>query len=286
MIDLHTHSRISDGSYTVEELIRSAASIGLTHLALTDHDTTAGTEQAMKLSEQHGLHVLPGIEISAFDYKRGRRAHILGLMIKPGHSSLERLCAPLREARHEASRRMVQLLIAAGYPLEWERIEQRASGGTGVYKQHIMLELIELGLEQRIYGPLYKALFSRGGGDVPPGVAYVPLQYIDSFDAIAAIREAGGIPIIAHPGQYDSFDAIPEWVEAGLQGIEVYHPLHGSKEVERSKAIAEQFGLISTGGSDFHGHWGDRWVELGSFNPGMGAIVELERRKAMIQEQV
>lgn len=278
MIDLHCHTNISDNSMTIDEVVALAARNGVTHLAITDHDTTMGLEYAANVGQQLGVKIVPGIEISAYDFKRGCRAHILGLYVQPGHRSLSELCDPILKRRHEACRDMAQAVIGAGYEITWEQVERYAAGGTGVYKQHIMHALLDNGYSGTIYGDLYRKLFSRGGNGVEPGVAYIPVQYLDAFDAIRAVREAGGVPVIAHPKQYGNFEAIPEWVEAGLAGIEVRHPSHDAEAEEAARALAERYGLIMTGGSDFHGFYGetDRFT-LGGKSPGIEAIHALER---------
>lgn len=284
MIDLHCHTNISDNSYTTEEVIKLAKGNGVTHLAITDHDTTKGLELAITLGEKYGVEIIPGIEISAFDYQRNKRAHILGFYVTPGNQAIRSLCDPMLARRHEASYEMVERLIAAGYVISWEQVQDYAKAGTGVYKQHIMHALLDGGYTDRIYGDLYKKLFSRGEGGEPPGIAYLPIEYIDVLDAIAAIKEAGGIPVLAHPGQFDNFAAVPEWVEIGLEGIEVRHPLHEEQEEEQAAKLAEQFRLIKTGGSDFHGFYGEMNVEIGSKSMGIACIEALKQRKAEKKE--
>lgn len=279
MIDLHCHTNISDNSFTTEEVIRLAKQQGVTHLAITDHDTTVGLEEAIQIGEEQGVEIIPGIEISAFDYDRGVRAHILGLYVTPGHKALERLCAPLREKRQQTSYEMVKRLTEAGYLITWEEVEKYAEGGTGVYKQHIMHALLEKGYTETIYGDLYKQLFSRGGEGVEPGIAFVPLQYIDAVDAIRAIQKAGGVAVLAHPGQFNNFDAVPEWLEAGLGGIEVKHPLHSEEDMAKAAALAKQFHLVQTGGSDFHGFYGDAGSTIGMITVGIESLEQLKELK-------
>jgi len=132
-------------------------------------------------------------------------------------------------------------------------------------------------------------LFSRGTSLYPQGIAYVPIQYIDVFDAIRVIREAGGIPVLAHPGQFNNFEAVAGWAAAGLEGIEVKQPLHNEEYEMRARGLAERYGLVQTGGSDFHGFYGDSGAELGSKNIGMAHFEELKKRKAQLgrkKEQV
>lgn len=279
MIDLHVHTKISDNSLTAEEVIKLAKSKGISHLAITDHDTTQGLEEAIARSVQIGVGIIPGIEISAYDVLRNKRAHILGLDIEPGHPALEALCSPMLKSRNEASFKMVQRIIALGYDLDWEEVQKHAEGGTGVFKQHIMHALLDHGYCDRIYGDLYQTLFHRGNSTQPQGLAYIPLEYVDAAAAIQAVREAGGIPVLAHPGQFDNFEAIDKWVKQGLEGIEVYHPSHRPEDIQISLAYAKEYNLMITGGSDFHGFYGDLPVELGCPELDASCLVELFRRK-------
>ncbi|MCX7709151.1 MAG: PHP domain-containing protein [Clostridia bacterium] len=279
MIDLHVHTKISDSSLTALETLKMAKVKGITHVAITDHDTTMGLKEAVNLGKELGVHVIPGIEISAYDYRRNKRTHILGLCIEPGHPALESLCKPLVDARCQASYEMVRRIIEAGYNIQWETVEKFAEGGTGVYKQHIMHALLEKGYCHSIYGDLYKKLFRRGDRPDTQGIAFLPIEYIDAKKAIKAVREAGGIAVLAHPGQLDNYDAIEEWVQLGLEGIEAFHDSHSEEEIENAWEYAERFNLIVTGGSDFHGFYGERPTELGCKELDIESVDALLERK-------
>jgi len=278
-VELHCHTNISDCPLSIEEIMELAIEQGVTHLAVTNHDTTKGLEEAVDAGKRYGIEVIPGIEISGFDFKRGRRVHILGYFIEPGHLEIETNCQPLVNKRHSASEEMVKRLMAAGYEITWERCLEIAHGGTGVYKQHIMHALIEAGYTDSIYGPLYKKLFNRGHNGEKPGIAFIPMEYMDAKKAVETIRLAEGVPVLAHPGQYGNFDMVPELVEAGLQGIEVWHPLHDEIHEEQAKQLASKYDLIMTGGSDFHGEYGEQPVQLGCNCPGMDTIEALKSEK-------
>jgi len=278
MIDLHVHTKISDNSLSASEVISLAKGKGITHLAITDHDTTKGLQEAIILGQEIGVDIVPGIEISAYDFQRNKRAHILGLYIEPGHSSLDLLCTALVQNRNQASYEMVRKIIASGYNISWEDV-QKYEGGTGVFKQHIMHALLDKGYCESIYGDLYKKLFRRESSSESQGIAYIRLEYIDARDAILAVREAGGIPVFAHPGQLNNFEAIDEWVELGLEGIEVFHPSHTEDDRQTSKKYAQKHNLIMTGGSDFHGFYGEKPVELGCLELDEECIYDLLSRK-------
>ncbi|MCM3785195.1 PHP domain-containing protein [Neobacillus mesonae] len=278
-VELHCHTRISDGSCSFEEVLELADQEAVTCLAITNHDTTSGLQDMVIRGKEKGIDIIPGIEISAYDSTRERRVHILGYEIEPGDSGIAELCNPLIERRHVGCRRAVMLLASNGYNITWEQVLKYAKGGTGVYKQHIMHALIDEGYTDSIYGELYKTLFSRGKDEEAPGLAYMPMEYVSAKDAVNVILQAGGVPVLAHPGQYDSFDIVPELVSYGLQGIEVLHPLHGPDDEKRAAALAEEYDLFMTGGSDFHGFYGEKEVLLGSKSPAMNAVEAIRERK-------
>ncbi|MDQ0232740.1 PHP domain-containing protein [Metabacillus malikii] len=284
-IELHCHTNISDCPLSTEEVILLAKQENVSHLALTNHDTTKGLLEAIEIGKTHNVDIIPGIEISGYDFERNRRVHILGYWIEPGHHAIDSVCLPLIEQRHNASMEMVERIIAAGYTITWERCLEIAGSGTGVFKQHIMQALIEAGYTDTIYGPLYKKLFNRGQNGEPPGIAFIPMTYIDAKQAVQVIREAGGVPVLAHPGQYGNFEKVPELVVAGLQGIEVWHPLHNTEHEENAKSLAETYNLVKTGGSDFHGAYGEKPVRLGSKSPGLEVLDQLRARRSQIQNQ-
>ncbi len=278
-VELHCHTNISDCPLSIEEVISLAIQEDVTHLAITNHDTTLGLQHAIEVGKSNGIEIIPGIEVSGYDFERGRRVHILGYYIEPGHEAIEFICQPLIIQRHMASKEMVERIIDAGYDITWERCLEIAQGGTGVFKQHIMQALIEANYTDSIYGDLYKKLFNRGQSGEEPGIAFIPMKYIDAKVAIQIIRDAGGVPVLAHPGQYGNFEMVPELVEAGLQGIEVWHPLHHEEHEERAKMLADTYNLIKTGGSDFHGAYGEKRVRLGSKSPGAETLVDILRLK-------
>lgn len=274
-VEFHCHTNISDCPLSIEEVMKLALEENVSHLAVTNHDTTKGLEEAIEVGKKFGVEVIPGIEVSCYDFERERRVHILGYFIEPGHTAIEEVCGPLVEQRHEASKEMVQRLIEGGYNISWERCLEIAHGGTGVYKQHIMQALIEKEYTDSIYGPLYQKLFNRK----PPGMAFIPMKYIDAKEAVRMIRRAGGVPVLAHPGQYGNFELVPDLVEVGLEGMEVWHPLHNEEHEEQAKELAREFDLVMTGGSDFHGVYGEKPVRIGSKSPGLETLHALKLRK-------
>lgn len=256
--DLHIHTTVSDSDYNIEEVILKAVKSGVTHMAITDHDTTLGGEKAIALGKKHGVKVVSGIEVSAYDEKRDTKVHILGYNLRGG--SVKKLCEPLLKQRHSTSIKMHEIIVKQGYGISWKEVMEYA-GDTGVFKQHIMLALIKKGYTDRIYGDLYKRLF-KGDGE-----ANIPLTYPTALDIVRAIKRDGGVAVIAHPAQLGNEDLIPELKEVGLDGIEVYHPDHSEAQVDNLLKIAQINNLLVSGGSDFHGNMGQGKVDLGAYGP-------------------
>ena len=281
IIDLHCHTNFSDSSMSIADIIKKAKERRVVYLAITDHDTTLGIKEALDLGKKLGVNIVSGIEISAYDFKRNKRVHILGYYMKPDHNAIKEICEPLVKSRNEASKKMLEILIQRGYKITWNQVCKFA-GYTGVFKQHIMCALKESGYCSDIYGELYRKLFLRGGKDFF-GLSYVPVKYVDVVEAIKAINSSGGVAVLAHPGQFDNFDAIPSFVKAGLAGIEVKHPCHDKDKEERAMRFCYQFELIATGGSDFHGSYTNHNFGLGSKSPLLEALLKLKEKAGFLK---
>lgn len=260
MIDLHCHTNVSDNNMSIYEVIKSAKEKGISYLGITDHDTTMGLKEAIQIGRELGIVIIPGIEISAYDYENEKRVHILGYYMEIDSPYIKELCDPLIRQRHEVSIQMIEIINKNGYDITVEEVE-RYAGKTGIFKQHIMHCLKDKGYTDAIYSSLYKELFKRGKD---AGIAYIPLKYVDYKEAIKAVKLSGGIPVIAHIGQFDNFNIIENMMEEGLMGIEVKHPDHDEKKEEKALAYAKKYNLLITGGSDFHGNYSNHDYNLGS----------------------
>ena len=214
--DLHCHTKISDGSIGIDELIHLAKRLHIATLALTDHDTFAGVTRAQIVGKREGVEVIPGAEFSTIDSKSGKRVHILCYYCEK-QDRLEGLCKKTGESRRKAGLQMIQKVMRY-YPITPDMVAKRAQGSTNLYKTHIMRVLMDCGYATQVYGDLYHKLFSR-----KEGIAYVPVSYPDVRDVIAQIHDARGIAVMAHPGLYDGFDLIDELAACGLDGLEVWH---------------------------------------------------------------
>lgn len=256
--DLHCHTKLSDGSVGIEELISIAKKSNLDCIAITDHDTLAGTVRGKVIGERQGLKVIPGVELSSFDYKRGRKVHIL-CYLSDTPNRLEGLCKRTSMERKKAGQIMIMKAMQK-FPLSAEHIMKCASGSTNLYKQHIMHALMDIGYTTTVFGELYQQLFNKNS----PDCISTPVKYPDVYEVMDSIHEAGGIAVMAHPAEYDSFDLIEELVPAGLDGVEVWHPRASEEDRERILAIAKQHDLLTTGGTDFHGMYNSRPLPLGT----------------------
>ncbi|MDR0315248.1 MAG: PHP domain-containing protein [Oscillospiraceae bacterium] len=257
--DLHCHTRLSDGSLGIEDLIILAKNIGIGTIAITDHDSLAATVRGKIIGERHEVNVIPGVEISAFDYESKKKVHLLSYL-NEYPDRLEGLCRKNSLERRKAGQMMV-IKAAQRFPITPEFVLKCAAGSTNIYKQHIMHALMEGGFTTEIFGDLFYELFDEKN---PENISVSP-KYPDAFDVLRAIHEAGGIAVLAHPGFYDNFDVLPSLIEKGLDGVEVWHPENSEQQADELIRIADENGLLMTGGSDFHGMYGAHKGTLGAF---------------------
>ena len=254
--DLHCHTKISDGSLGIEDLISIAKRRNLSAIAVTDHDTTAGATRAVIIGKRQEIQVIHGVEISTMDHARGRKAHLLCYLCDYP-DRLEGLCHRIGENRRAAGMEMVRKVMRY-YPITPELVVKCATGSTNIYKQHIMHALMDAGYTDSLYGDLFKKLFGKDGS------AVVPIEYPDTRDVLTAIHEAGGIAVLAHTHIYESEELLEELVSLGLDGVEVWHPYHSEDQQAALAEFAEQHKLLMTGGSDFHGMYSRTARALGS----------------------
>jgi len=248
MVDLHLHSTFSDGSYTPEELVDCAEDIGLTAIALTDHDTTKGFERFSEAGQDCAVETIPGVEISA-DYHYGTM-HILGYYIDVKNTDLCTHLDWIRDGRDARNQEILLKLIELGVHITWNEVLQHA-GEDIVGRPHFAKLLVEKG-----YVDDGQEAFSRYLAKGKP--AYVNRRRLAPEACIELIRNAGGIPVLAHPITLNMKPAafrrlVRQLAEVGLKGVEVIYPAH-SKELQKIyMKMIEKFNLIATGGSDFHG---------------------------------
>lgn len=250
--DLHVHTDISDSSCSLQETIKLAKENGITHLGITNHDTVRGLREAMEEGMKEGIIIIPGVEISAFDFDRGKKVHILGYNFNLESENIKKLCDPLLKRRHNNSLKKIFELRSNGYRLDMEKISKRSKNSEIIYKQHIMAELVVSGYTEEKYSELYTEFFKN------KGIYSKDIKYADVHQAVRAIKADGGIAVLAHPGQLDSYNLIESLLVDGLDGIEINHEAHTEEDIHRILEYCEKYSLITTGGSDFHGSYGSK----------------------------
>lgn len=245
-IDLHVHTTASDSTASPAEAVRLAKEAELSAIAITDHDTVSGYAEAAEAGKKYGVEVIPGIEIST---KYGRAVHILGYYIDPDSDKLAPVLEWVVHDRDERNRKMAELMAADGLPVSYEEMHRRF--GAVIGRPHFAEVLVELGLAKDI-----RDAFDRY---VEKGQKYyLPRNFLSIERSIEIIREAGGVPVLAHPFQYKLDDAglrelIEHCMESGLQGMECRYSGYSVEQSKYLCRLAEEYGLIKTGGSDFHG---------------------------------
>jgi len=270
-IDLHVHTNVSDGAYGIEKTLKMARESGITHIAITNHDTVEELAEAVAIGIKLGMEVIPGIEISAQDSETGKAVHILGYNFMLGAKHIKQLCTSTLRKQQEKALWQIDSLINHGYKIDKMSINIKRQGRT-IYKQHIMEELILNGYTDKIYSDLYEKLFKGQGICVGKG----GIDYPDAVQVVKAIRADGGIAVLAHPGAQDSLHLVKGLLEAGLNGIELVHNKNNDEVKEKIIELAQQYGLLMTGGSDFHGKY-DIVQEFGSYLCPEGAFACLEK---------
>lgn len=272
--DLHCHTRLSDGSLGIEEIIALAKGRGVETIAITDHDCLAGTVRAKIIGERNGIRVIPGVEISATDTETGRYAHIL-CYLPEFPDRLEGVCHKNTALRKRTSQYMM-IKAAQRYPVTGEIMRRCASGSTTMCKQHIMHALMECGITATIYGDVYDELFSPESETN----ILVKTAFPSAEEIVEIIHAAGGIAVLAHPALYDSFDLLERLTAAGLDGVEVWHPTADDETVARLMTYAKKNKLLMTGGSDFHGMYNKTALSIGSYMTPKTQLNELLGYKA------
>jgi 3',5'-nucleoside bisphosphate phosphatase len=269
--DLHSHSTASDGTGPPADVMRRARAAGLDVIALTDHDTVAGLEEA-RLALPPGLALLPGMELSC--RLEGHSVHLLGYLFDPGHQELAAECARIRESRLHRAQAMVERLAELGAPVTWDQV--RALAGDGVVgRPHIARALVQAGVidtPEQAFGPDWIG---------PGGRAHVTRYALDPVRAIGLVRAAGGVTVLAHPrggtrGWMIPDDVIAGLAAAGLHGIEVWHPDQDQRARQELQALAATLGLVASGGSDDHG-------ELTGYRIGSDTIAAQEYERLVSQ---
>lgn len=246
LADLHVHTKASDGLFSAEEVCQMALKAGLSAIAITDHDTLEGVKSLER--PVPGLQVMTGVEIST--EWRGGDVHILGYNFNENHGLLQETLREFQEERKRRITKMVNKLVSLGYDISEEEVAINAKGDS-IGRPHVAQALVAKGYFKDV-NSAFEQLLERGGP------AYVPREKTSPQKGIEAILSSGGVPVLAHPGLIENFsDLIGELVPLGLKGVEVYYPLHSDNFVAWMLKTTKNYGLLATGGSDFHGFRGD-----------------------------
>ena len=240
--DLHTHTYYSDGYNSPERLLEKANSKGIKTLSITDHDNVNGIFEAIEFAKKFEIEIIPGVEIST-DI-RDSEVHILGYFVDPKNDDLQHYLSFFREERHKRAIRMVKKLNTLGLEITIEDVMVFAKN-SAVGRPHIAQALLAKGQVKSFFEAFYKFI----GNHAP---AYERKVHLSPQSAFKIISDAGGLSFIAHPGNMPEI-LIKELIDAGVDGIEVIHPSHSPEQVRFYRGIVNEYFLLESGGSDFHG---------------------------------
>jgi len=241
--DLHIHTIASDGTYTPRQALEEARRVGLTAIAVTDHDSVESLADVISLSPEYGIEVIAGIEISV--ELDETEMHLLGYFIDYQDNRLLAQLSELRKIRAERAEKMLLKLEQMGFPLDMETsLPGQMTGSIG--RLHIAHGLLRSGY----IGSIHEAFKKYIGNDGP---AYIPKLKLGKEEAMEMILRSGGVPVLAHPGQLDRDDLIPELIDLGLAGLEAFYPSHSRFQTNHYVELARHYNILATGGSDCHG---------------------------------
>ncbi|MDT5028021.1 MAG: 3,5-nucleoside bisphosphate phosphatase [Micromonosporaceae bacterium] len=259
-IDLHTHSNVSDGTLTPVQVIEAASDAELDVVALTDHDAISGWSLAAPAAEAVGITFVPGVELSCrwYGVEPAIPLHMLAYYVDPAHAGLAAEMARVREARERRAERIVELMRADGIDVTWDEVRAYAGGGT-VGRPHLARALIRRGLAATVSDAFVPSMLGERWR--------LPKEDTDVFTALDLVRDAGGVPVFAHPratkrGRVVPDELIVRMAARGLFGLEADHEDHSPQQREEVRALAVSLGLVVTGSSDFHG--ANKTVVLGA----------------------
>ena len=270
-VDLHAHSTASDGAHAPVVVVETAHRAGLAAFALTDHDTLAGIPEAQRTADALGLRLVPGVEMSV--HQGAIEVHLLGLHIRDV-SALQARLEIYRDHRTARAREIVTRLNAIEVAVTVDAVLEAAAGGA-VGRPHVAKALIAGGFVKDS-----REAFDRYLAAGKP--AFVEKERLDIAEGIAIIHEAGGIAVIAHPGPEGRRERLEPLVALGLDGLEIRHPSHSGEDIKRLTALTDFFGLVPSGGSDWHGAMQGTRV-LGAMQVPISWLEAQDARVAMVR---
>lgn len=265
--DLHMHTLCSDGSLSPAELVARAQSVGLSAISVTDHDCIDGLAEAKEAGALLGVEVVAGVELSVT--VEDTEVHVLGYFFDPDHAALRAHLDAFQVYRRRRAEAMVARLHDLGVALPVEAVWAQAKGGA-LGRPHVAEALLAEG-----FVTTQQEAFERFIGDRAP--AFVPKPLFPAAEALALLHEAGGIGVIAHPGHWTRDTTLMSLIRSGLDGVETIHPSHDASLTRYYREVARDFGLLETGGSDYHGPRPDSEDRLGIYTIPMA---HLERARS------
>lgn len=250
-VDLHVHTNKSDGTFSPEEVVDYAHSIGLRAIGITDHDTVAGVGPAIRQAKKYGIEIVPGIELSAewVEEREELEIHVLGYFIDWQSEELKKRLDELSIARVKRAERIIEKLKQHGISLDIEDVQAFAPSSESIGRLHIAQVMVKEG-----YVPSINRAFDQYIGNNKP--CYVPKYQLNPDGAVGTIKEIKGIAVIAHPGLLDlnfATNLIQNLSKSGLDGVEVYYPEHSNEVTKHLEEISRKYNLLITGGTDCHG---------------------------------
>jgi 3',5'-nucleoside bisphosphate phosphatase len=267
--DLHIHTNHSDGFYSPRDIVLKAKEKSLDIISITDHDNLSAIKEAIEVGKEQGIEVISGVEISS-DI-RDKEVHILAYFIEPGNEEVERYLTFFREERKKRALRILNKLTLLGMPISIDDVVEKAET-FAIGRPHIAHALLKKG-----YVNSYFEAFNKYIGNGCP--AYEKKVHLSPQSAFKIISDAGGLSFIAHPGNMAD-DILKELIEAGVDGIEVYHPSHSPQHIKFYKGIVNEYFLLESGGSDFHGGKRDDEKNFGKYFSSF-AVVEAMRNRLL-----
>lgn len=253
-IDLHMHTTYSDGAYSPADLLSKVKAKGLNIISITDHDSVNGIKEAIKIGKEIGVEVIPGLEIST-DLE-DKEIHLLGYFIDYENEELQKYLSFFRDERLHRAKRIVQKLHNLGVAISIDDVIDHAQN-SAIGRPHIASALLNLGITKN-----YFEAFERYIGDHGP--AYERKIHVSPQSATKLISDAGGLSFVAHPG-FIKETILMNLINAGIDGIEVLHPSHNENQVNFYRGIVNQYCLLESGGSDYHGGKKDDDENLGKY---------------------
>ena len=270
--DLHVHSTYSDGNCSVDELVQTAVKASLRAISIVDHDSVDGIDEALRLGEQSDVQIVPGLELSS-EYS-SRDIHILAYLIDYKNEGLVSYIGKFRDARVRRAEKMVEILNSLSVGITIEEVLKKSGCGS-VGRPHIAEVMVEGGFVRTTQ----EAFDSYIGYN---GTAYADKFRISPKDAINLIHSAGGLAVLAHPGIALSDGTVEEIISFGIDGIEVAHPKHDQRQVQRYRKIACKHDLLETAGSDFHAK--DGAPPMGSFGVSRDLVGKMKGKAEKIRQ--